>query len=193
MTRRKAQGREEENAATANENWARCFDFVFDSTTDPSTCGDFLVGGRTVLVLIPGFNSWTSLRPEDVDRWKKAALLAIPDSSPGALSLVFKWPCGSFLSSSDDAQVESISAWTDAHEASRNAATNLTRLLRHLNMLGGRVVVAAHSLGARVALQALSNFLAAPQINGLILLGGAVDDYALVDTTTAMYSQTYSY
>jgi len=179
-TARGAQDRERATAAEAEQQWKDAFDFLFDSSADPATCGDFLVGGRTVLVMIPGFNSWTSLQPSDVECWKKAALLKSPDGSPSALSLVFRWPCGAFLQSSDDAHVESIAAWADAHEATRAAATNLTRLLRHLVKHGSRVVVAAHSLGARVALQALSNDLAAPNINGLIIAGGAVDDHALV-------------
>ena len=100
-TARGAQDRERATAAEAEQQWKDAFDFLFDSSADPATCGDFLVGGRTVLVMIPGFNSWTSLQPSDVECWKKAALLKSPDGSPSALSLVFRWPCGAFLQSSD--------------------------------------------------------------------------------------------
>jgi hypothetical protein len=171
---------EERIAANAGSLWPEAFDFVFDSASDPKTCGDFLVGGRAVLVVIPGFSSWASFRPEQVEAWQRAALLASPEEGGApALSLVFKWPCGAVKWSSVEANVEAAAAYADAFEATALAATNLTRLLRHLVSRGSRVVLAAHNLGARVALQALSNDLAAPKVDGLILLGGMVDNYAL--------------
>ena len=93
--------------------------------------------------------------------------------------MVFKWPCGNVHWAGADAQIEAQAAWADAHEASSKAAQSLTRLVKHLNDLGSRVVIAAHSLGARVALNALCKDLAAPKVAGLILLGSAVDHSAL--------------
>ena len=180
-TARKAQEQEEQLAANAPRQWSSAFDFVFDSATDPVQCGNFVTGGRGVLVVIPGFSSWAALKPEHVQKWKEAAMLSAPEdgSAPSALSLVFKWPCGSVKWSSMEANVEAAAAWVDAHEAAKEAAVSLTRLLRYLVSLGGKVVVAAHSLGARVALQALSNDLAAPKIDGLLILGAAVNNHAL--------------
>lgn len=174
---RQAELAAQERATTL---WETAFDYTFDSTT-PSTGSDFLVHGRTVIVIVPGFSSWASLTQAHVDRWKDAALCQAPAgaASDDAISLAFKWPCGQVTWSNDDAQVEAAAAWQLAHEATFAAARSLVLLLQKLKDLGCTIVVAAHSLGARVALQALANDLAAPKIDGLLLLGAAVDNYAL--------------
>ena len=186
-TAREMERAEEQGVRNAPKLWHSAFDFVFDSSTDPTTCGGYVTGGRGVLVIIPGFSSWQGMKPAHVERWKEAALLVPPTESvtgarsaeQKALSLVFKWPCGEVKWTSMEANVEGAAAWADAHDAAKDAAASLTRLLRYLSGLGGKVVVAAHSLGALVALQALSNDLAAPRVDGLLVLGAAVNSHAL--------------
>uniref|UniRef100_A0A7S2IHJ0 Uncharacterized protein n=1 Tax=Haptolina brevifila TaxID=156173 RepID=A0A7S2IHJ0_9EUKA len=162
--------------------WASAFDFVYDSSVAGSTArgSDFMnIDGRAVLVLVPGFSSWRSLTQAHVERWRAAAVLEARPTERRPSSLVFKWPCGEVRWKAEDAQVEAAAAWQEAHEATFAAARSLTLLLKKLEALGCSVVVVAHSLGARVALQALANDLAAPRIRSLLLLGGAVDNHAL--------------
>lgn len=170
---------EKEVQSKAASLWTSAFDFVFDSANDAEVCGDFLIGGRTVLLLVPGFASWSALRPDHIERWKAAELLKAPGNATPAVSMVFKWPCGTVHWAAADAQIESHAAWSEAHENTIKAAQSLTRLVKHLCALGSRVVIAAHSLGARVALNALCKDLAAPKVAGLLLLGSAVDQGAL--------------
>ena len=179
--RAQAAAEEAENAvqSKASSLWVSAFDFVFDSASDAEVCGDFLIGGRTVLLLVPGFSSWSALRPDHIERWRSAELLSAPSGGTPAVSMVFKWPCGNVHWAAADAQIEAHAAWSDAHEQTVRAAQSLTRLVKHLSDLGSRVVIAAHSLGARVALNALCKDLAAPKVAGLLLLGGAVDCGAL--------------
>lgn len=177
------EARQAELAAqrAATSLWESSFDLIYDSTAEAGACSDFLVHGRTVLVIVPGFASWTSLTEAHVERWKEAVVCQPPIgvASDDAISLVFKWPCGEVMWSNDDAQVEAAAAWQLAHEATFAAARSLNLLLQKLKSSGCTIVVAAHSLGSRVALQALANDLAAPKIDGLLLLGAAVDNYAL--------------
>jgi len=179
---------EQEAQQAAGALWEDNFDFIFDSTSSPALCSDFFykisaeVRDQTVLVVVPGFASWSSLTRAHVEQWKSAALL---DEKPGfnasrhAMSVVLKWPCGKVKWASADAYVEAAAAWQEAHEATLAAARSLTLLLQKLKALHCRVVVAGHSLGARVALQALANDLAAPPVEGLVLLGSAVDNHSL--------------
>ena len=181
-----AQAAEEAMQAQAPTLWAQTFDFVFDSTTDPRVVDDFQIHGRTVLLIVPGFASWLSLTPAHVEKWNASNLLLESPTGPAdrpACSLVFKWPCGEVRWTSENAQVEAAAAWQEAHEAAPAAARALTLVLQKLKARGCSVVVAAHSLGARVALQALANDLAAPRIEGLMLLGAAVDNHSLTGLT----------
>lgn len=183
-----ARAAEEAAQALAEELWPQTFDLIFDSTWDSARCSDFLynigaeVRGRTVLCFVPGFSSWSSLTQAHVDRWNASNVL---EEKPGfngsrqALSLVVKWACGTVQWSSENAQVEAAAAWQEAHGATLAAARAFTVLLQKLKSYECKVVVAAHSLGARVVLQALANDLAAPKVDSLLLLGSAVDNYAL--------------
>ena len=180
--------REAEEAAQAQSAalWSTTFDFIFDAASDP-TASTMTEGigakGRTLLVLVPGFASWASFTQLHADRWKSAELM--DEGAPAArqaFSVVFKWPCGNVKWTSEDATVEAAAAWQEAHEATLAAARTLTLLLKKLQSAGSNIVLAAHSLGARVALQALANDLAAPRIQALFLLGAAVDNHALTGT-----------
>lgn len=180
--------REAEEAAQAQSAalWSTTFDFIFDAASDP-TASTMTEGigakGRTLLVLVPGFASWASFTQLHADRWKSAELM--DEGAPAArqaFSVVFKWPCGNVKWTSEDATVEAAAAWQEAHEATLGAARTLTLLLKKLQSAGSNIVLAAHSLGARVALQALANDLAAPRIQALFLLGAAVDNHALTGT-----------
>ena len=177
---RAALAAEEAAQQQASTLWTQGFDFIFDSTKDHERFKDYLIDGRTVLVIVPGFASHLSLTPAHVERWNEAAVTQENgEAGRQACSLVFKWPCGQVKWTSEDAQVEAAAAWQEAHDATFAAARSLTLLLQGLEKRGCSTVVAAHSLGARVALQALANDLAAPRISGLLLLGGAVDNHAL--------------
>lgn len=187
-TAKAAVAAEEATQRQAEALWPSTFDFVFDSTWEEARCSDFLynigaeVRGRTVLCFVPGFASWSSLTQEHVDRWNAAGVLDERDADSAhrqALGIVVKWPCGRVRWSSENAQVEAAAAWQEAHGATLAAARALTVLLQKLKALECSVVVAAHSLGARVVLQALANDLAAPKVEGLLVLGGAVDNHAL--------------
>ena len=185
---------EVEEQSRASSLWSAAFDYTFDSTTDPEAIlADFLLHGQRVLVFVPGFASWLSLTQEHVERWKDAAVLENPintargeagggsaSASAGgaadAMSIAFKWQCGEVIWANEDAQVEAAAEWQVAHEATIAAARSLTKLLQKLKDLGCSIVVAGHSLGARVALQALANDLMAP---GIDAGGAAVDNYAL--------------
>ena len=176
----------------ATSLWEDAFDYTFDSTAEAGVGADFLVHGRTVIVIVPGFSSWGSLTQAHVDRWKDAALCQLPagaSAADDAISLAFKWPCGQVTWSNDDAQVEAAAAWQLAHEATFAAARSLVLLLQKLKDLGCTIIVGAHSLGARVALQALANDLAAPKIDALLLLGAAVDNYALTGLSGLAHEQ----
>ena len=180
---KEALAAEEATQQKAAVLWAAAFDIVFDSTLAGATArgSDFMnLNGKRVLVLVPGFSSWHSLTQSHVDRWKQAAILeGTSQSGVRPSSLVFHWPCGEVRWSAEDAQVEAAAAWQEAHEATFVAARSLTLLLKKLEALGCSVILVAHSLGARVALMALANDLAAPKIHSLILLGSAVDNHAL--------------
>jgi hypothetical protein len=103
-----------------------------------------------------GRASWASFTQLHADRWKSAELM--DEGTPAArqaFSVVFKWPCGNVKWTSEDATVEAAAAWQEAHEATLAAARTLTLLLKKLQSAGSNIVLAAHSLGARVALQVL--------------------------------------
>lgn len=198
---------EVEEQSRASSLWSAAFDYTFDSTTDPDAIlADFLLHGQRVLVFVPGFASWLSLTQEHVERWKDAAVLENPintargeagggsaSASAGgaadAMSIAFKWQCGEVIWANEDAQVEAAAEWQVAHEATIAAARSLTKLLQKLKDLGCSIVVAGHSLGARIALQALANDLMAPGIDGLMLLGAAVDNYALTGLNPSEWAE----
>ncbi len=170
-----AREAEEALQEQASALWAASFDFIFDAASDPLAAAADSIGaeGRTLLVLVPGFASWASITAPHVERWKEAQLLdeCVPSGAREACSLIFKWPSGNVKWASEDANVEAAAAWQEAHEATVAAARTLTLLLKRLQCAGSQIVLAAHSLGARVALQALANDLAAPCIPALFLLG----------------------
>ena len=190
QAKRKAEGaalaREESVAASADGLWTSAFDFVFDATK-PSRCElPGLPPGRTVLVFVPGFASWSALTTAHVSHWKGKRLLQ-PEAgaggggaeAPRALSIAFKWNCGDVRWNSPDAMVEAAAAWEGAHAAAAPAAVRLAALLRFIRGNAKcRVLLVAHSLGARVALLACAD-ARFPSVSGLVLLGAAVDNSAL--------------
>jgi pimeloyl-ACP methyl ester carboxylesterase len=184
-----ARAAEEAAQRDADSLWTSTFDCVVDSSMDAAQCSDLMIScglaNNTVLILIPGFSSWFSLTQNHVDRWKQAALTEDPASGQLACTLAFKWPCGHVMWSSDEAHVAAAAAWQEAHENTLSAARSLTLILQKLQGLKCNVVIAAHSLGARVALQALANDLATPRVRGLYLLGSAVDNHSLTGLSGA--------
>lgn len=169
---------EEVAISSADQLWAAAFDVVHDSASmgaaaEPASWASVPAGGTTVLVLVPGFSSWGALTEQHVARWRDAAVL--PRS---AISIAFKWPCGNVRWSGEDAYVEAAAAWQGAHEAAPAAAASLARLLAGLDRLGCHTVVAAHSLGARVALAACT-LSGCGRLGALFLVGAAVDNSVL--------------
>jgi hypothetical protein len=194
---REALAKEEALAGGAGALWASAFDYVYDSAAaDPAAAQAFasLPEDARILVVVPGFSSWSALTAQHVDAWVSSALTVNPASSsaPPAKTVAFKWDCGDVRWAGEDVWTEAAAAWQGAHESAAAAAQALATLCATLRAAPNRrVVVAAHSLGARVALGAcVIDRGAQPLIDGLVLIGAAVDDCAIGSDADAEFQLT---
>ena len=194
---KEALAKEEALAGGADALWASAFDYVYNSAAaDPTAAQAFasLPDDASVLVVVPGFSSWSALTAQHVDAWVSSAITVDPSSSATpAKTVAFKWDCGDVRWAGDDVWTEAAAAWQGAHESAAAAAQALTTLCTALRAAPNRrVVVAAHSLGARVALGACVTGRGAPQplVDGLVLLGAAVDDCAIGSDADAEFQLT---
>jgi len=158
---RAAAAAETASHASADELWRITFEHIFD--TEDSQLPDLAEHDVSipVMVLVPGFSSWHAITQQHVDEYRTFSL------SP-RVTVAIKWPCGAVVWSGEDAQTDAAAAWQTAHEATPAASASVTKLLSHLKEQGRRVIVVAHSLGARVSLGARG-------ADGILLLGPAVD------------------
>jgi pimeloyl-ACP methyl ester carboxylesterase len=155
-----------------NDVMPGCHQLTFQETALSSA----LPTNSTVLLIVPGFSSGPALSDPLI-----AALDGLLEQIGGdVVSAAFRWPCGRVFWASADSQIESAAAWQGAFENTEMAAKSLRAFVGELSGRGNKVVVAAHSLGCRVALSAFSGEgIVGPRLAQLMLLAPALDDDVL--------------
>jgi pimeloyl-ACP methyl ester carboxylesterase len=155
-----------------NDVMPGCHQLSFQDTALSSA----LPTNATVLLIVPGFSSGPAL---------SIPLIAALDGllkqvGVDVVSAAFRWPCGRVFWASANSQIESAAAWQGAFENTAMAAESLRAFVGELSGRGNKVVVAAHSLGCRVALSAFSGEgIVGPRLTQLMLLAPALDDDVL--------------